>query len=659
MNDLQQRLPGIVGQRLLLIADYQRPYAWERKQLQDLWDDLDLLGPRASHYAGTLVLREVRDTHGVITSLSDDGQSLAHCEVVDGQQRLTTCLLLLDRLRRRYLELSGAVDNAAASAEALRRTYGTVAVDGAHRPRLQVGAGLNSYWVGTVLGDAQPDPRPLLPGEERLRDAVAFFDERLEGLTDSDPAVTYARLRDLQVRVTQGLGFLVHDVQSTAEVGVIFETLNERGRPLTELEKTKNYLLYVARSIPDARADELSHLVNDAWSRIFANLAGLGRDAEDQLLRSHWFATRDPEQKSWRQVASIKALFERSRYVSGATRLVPVEQREESQDEAWSRLHADLTTYVEQLRKCSYFLRDLEREEAPYDDVPTGREAVRGASAALQRSGVVAPYRPLLFAARLRHPADGGFLTQVMRACETFSARTFVIRQYRVNAGRSRLFRLAHDLYSAAPGADRRQWLLDELAALTWRYASDDEVRRSVETVEDNWYVRRGHKYFLYEYELSLRARDAELPPLSTFTSGKGEQRTTEHVLPQHPDKDATCWSEHFADDQQRALRHALGNLVLTYDNSRYSNKCFVDKRGEPLMPGAEPKACYAQAELLQERELAAIESWTPQVILERQARLAAWSVQRWPVTPPAGELLDEDVDIEPDGDDSLEEAAQ
>ena len=53
------RLPAVMNERLLEIPDYQRPYAWRRKQLNDLWEDLDLLGRSGSHYAGTLVLREI------------------------------------------------------------------------------------------------------------------------------------------------------------------------------------------------------------------------------------------------------------------------------------------------------------------------------------------------------------------------------------------------------------------------------------------------------------------------------------------------------------------------------------------------------------------------------------------------------------------------
>jgi hypothetical protein len=655
VNNAQLRLPAVMNERLLFIADYQRPYAWERKQLQDLWDDLDLLGSGRSHYAGTLVLRDLRDGDAPRTSMADDGTTLRHCEVVDGQQRLTTCLLMLDRVRRRLEALGSNAEHAAPMAATLRSNYGLVSIDNAKQPRLRLGAGLNDYWVDVVLGDAHPDGQPLIAGERRLRDAAAFFDERLGDLGDSDPAVEFARLKDLQARVTSGLGFLVHEVATSAEVGVIFETLNERGRPLSELEKTKNYLLYLARNIGDGRADELSELINTSWATIFVNLAGQGRDAEDQLLRAHWLATRDPDRRTWQQIASVKAAFERSQYVSGATRLVPTAGGGADQAAAWDRLHGDLTRFVTDLRKCSFYLKEMVEDGAAFAGFDDGQDEVRRASAALQRSGIVAPYRPLLFAARLRHPADGDFYARLVAMCERYSARVFVIRQRRLNAGESRLLRLAHDLYRTPPDEDWRDWVLQELAGLIWRYASDSEVLGSLATVEENWYVRRGHKYFLYEYELSLRQHGQELPPLSEFTSSSGEQRTTEHILPQHPKVDADCWWGTFSKEEHAALQHALGNLCLTYDNSAYGNKCFEAKRGDATTA----TRCYAKAELLQERELSTLTTWTPEEIRDRQNRLAVWAMSRWAVARPDDGTLTADVDIEPDGDDSLQEATQ
>jgi hypothetical protein len=318
--DQEVRLPAVVSQRLLQVPDYQRPYAWRQKQLEDLWEDLDLLGPGGRHYAGTLVLRDIILADGTVkTSIGDDGETLRHTEIVDGQQRLTTCLLLLDRIRRRLELLDGeGVEDAGNVARRIRDTYGVISVDHAVVPRLELSADLNAYWVDVCLGNEVFVGPALTAGQKRLRDAAYFFDAKIDGLGDQDPAIEFARLKELQRRITAGLGFLVYEVQSGAEVGVIFETLNERGRNLSDLEKTKNYLLYLARSITDSRSGQLADLINVAWADIFRNLAADVSDADDQLLRAHWLATQNPDRREWKRIASIKERFDRSRYISGA-----------------------------------------------------------------------------------------------------------------------------------------------------------------------------------------------------------------------------------------------------------------------------------------------------------------------------------------------------
>lgn len=646
-------LQAVLAERLLKIPDYQRPYAWEEKQLADLWEDLDLLGSRGAHYAGTLVLRDLGSGPGEpFTSMDEYGSTLRHCEVVDGQQRLTTCLLLLDRVRRKLFYLSEAGANGAAQvAERIAKEFGTVRINGADVPRLELGTELNTYWVESVLGDEPFAGHELLPGQRRLADAARFFDGRVEQLVaDASPSEAAARLKELQRRVTAGLRFLVYEVGTSAEVGVIFETLNERGRPLTDLEKTKNYLLYLARQVGDDRSEQLADLINEKWSAIFKNLSGPAFGMDDQLLRAHWLATQNPDVRSWQRMQSIKSRFDRSKYVPGEIRLKPLTTLADG-EAARALLFDEVSDYVQSLHRCSYFLAESLNDQANYLPLGEFAQRVRDRSAALRRSGVVALYRPLLFASRLAHPHDGEFYAELLDLCERYSARVFVIAQRRANAGQARLFRLAFDLYN---GADRSRTLA-EMRAVLWRYAPDERIREVLSSLKENWYVRRGHKYFLYEYELHLISPGEEVMPLAYFTDKAREQRTTEHILPQKPDEDASCWWNHFSVEQHVALRHSLGNLVLTLDNSSYSNKCFDKKRGKPLAVGGDQVACYSQGKLHQERELASVGSWTPKEIERRQERLAAWALERWNVAAPDAESVAEDEaepEIEPEAED-------
>ena len=69
-----------------IIPDYQRPYKWTVKNVQQLIDDL------LTHFRDSKVYRI-----GTIVLYKNDGKS----EIVDGQQRLTTLSLLLYKLGKK------------------------------------------------------------------------------------------------------------------------------------------------------------------------------------------------------------------------------------------------------------------------------------------------------------------------------------------------------------------------------------------------------------------------------------------------------------------------------------------------------------------------------------------------------------------------------
>ena len=234
---------------------------------------------------------------------------------------------------------------------------------------------------------------------------------------------------------------------------------------------------------------------------------------EDQLLRGHWLAVVNPDRKSWSGIGSIKKRFDRSRFVPGHTRLVPQDDFADPAADSWQRLRTEVGDYVRQLRDCSYYQAEMFDAGAAFASFPAGeRSRARNRSAALRRSGTVAPYRPLLFAVRLRYPENGRLYADLVDLCETFTARVFVIGQIRSNTGESAFYRLAHGLYQ---GKDP-DVVLRELAALVWYYVPDRQMRRAFDEPQD-WYARRGHKYLLYEYERSKLAPGEELPPLERF----------------------------------------------------------------------------------------------------------------------------------------------
>ena len=61
MKELQT-LEDIFNKKLFRIPDYQRGYAWGKKQLVEFWEDLISLDKRRSHYTGVLSIKEVPES---------------------------------------------------------------------------------------------------------------------------------------------------------------------------------------------------------------------------------------------------------------------------------------------------------------------------------------------------------------------------------------------------------------------------------------------------------------------------------------------------------------------------------------------------------------------------------------------------------------------
>ena len=597
--NLTESTTDVLRPRLLTIPDYQRGYAWEHDQVQDFLDDLRLLEPGKTHYTGTVVL-----LGGGEQVVDDELNALVRADVVDGQQRLTTICLLLNELRR-ALESAGET----ARAHGLRRQFLLISKDGVPRHKLQVGSDSLAIWT-SLLNDKQVAPPETLSGRRLLSAALQIrkhVDSLVSGASSSvDSLVALTNL------VVTGLRFTLYILDQQAEVGVIFETLNDRGKPLTELEKAKNYLLFLSARLPAGQQQALADRINTAWSAIYRLLletAMVSPAGEDQFLRAHWLAAVDPVPTRWKGVKSLKARFTRDNYVSDHDLLI-----------------TDVGNYVDALARAAHAYADSLRPDLQaFADFGPLAGSARAAHEQLSRARTVAVFQPLMIALRERGPHDAHTYLRILDLCQRFAVRTYLIGGYRADAAQTRLYRLAHEVYSG----ERSTAALDKpLRRLVMEYANDAYVLHALLDMQTNWYRWGALKFFLYEYEIHLLKGANPDIGYSYFDKGKRE-KTIEHVLPQTAT--SAYWKDRFPGEQMRQLTHTLGNLVLTRDNSAYGNKDFPAKRGA-AGAGIPAKTCYAQAPLAQEQELALLADWTPEDIVARQDRLAKWALQRWAV---------------------------
>jgi hypothetical protein len=190
---------------------------------------------------------------------------------------------------------------------------------------------------------------------------------------------------------------IVYPVENELDAGVIFETMNDRGKPLTELELVKNYLLYVSDKLELKTAHDLNHRINTVWKYIYENLmsAGLGgRQYEDQLLRVHWLMVYNYDPGKWENNRSIKNRFSLRTY----------------QERDIDMLN-ELTEYLTSLQKTATAFCDIYSPTRPaaFSDVQDTvlRSDIGIWSKKFNRLGTRAGFLPLLIAVRYK-ANDGG-----------------------------------------------------------------------------------------------------------------------------------------------------------------------------------------------------------------------------------------------------------
>jgi len=284
----------LFGGRRFEVPDYQRGYAWSRGQWTDLLDDLEALPPSKDHFTGTVVLK-ARDGDGQLVDL--EGQQYKSYDVVDGQQRLTTLVLLLDSIRREVVALGMQP-----LADGINKTYVRF-IDRAQQPvfKLRLNDGSQHFLESVVLAE-QPGPiGPRTNSERRLREARDFFARYLEEQRHELSSGFTEWLLALHDKLAHHLRVNLYEVEDAAEVGVIFEVMNNRGKPLSELDLVKNYVLYLGTKL-DLPEHSLHSDVVRAWGTVFRDLMSAELTEtwhEEQLLRAHWLMAYDYQRKNW------------------------------------------------------------------------------------------------------------------------------------------------------------------------------------------------------------------------------------------------------------------------------------------------------------------------------------------------------------------------
>ncbi len=262
------KLNELLNGRLFRIPPYQRAYSWERKQRRDLFSDIERLrahGGNAVHFMATMVGLN-RGTKTIATN------ELHEIEVVDGQQRLTTLIILYKCLSLALNRNDNDECSFADEVEAL-----LVKGDDVSLLLLQTNHDTSHYFI-TFLRDGK-----YPPATEAKTLANRLLLEAMKDCSDFVAQWQGSKL-ELGIVLKNRLALIFHEVDDEATVYSVFEVLNSRGLPVAWLDRLKSALMGMVFEYSEGNKEETVQELHRVWGEIYG-WVGLNQGMSSESLR--------------------------------------------------------------------------------------------------------------------------------------------------------------------------------------------------------------------------------------------------------------------------------------------------------------------------------------------------------------------------------------
>ncbi len=607
-----QNLSNIFNNRVFRIPDYQRGYAWGQPQLDDFWNDLTMVGGQHNHYTGQLTLERVADA--LWKNWDEDtwliqGKSFIPFYVVDGQQRLTTAIILIKCLLEKLPE-GGRI--AFADKREHRQKFLVQEFDVSRAYLLGYERDNPSYeYLKTQILD---EPSNHYTGTEttytaNLAAAQAFFRKKLRDVQHPDLEAVFKTL-------TQKFLFNVYELEEELDVFVVFETMNNRGKPLSQLELLKNRLIYLSTLIPNPTKDTdrkaLRRNINEAWKTIYEFLGREKNHAldDDEFLRAHWIIFFKYARDEADQFAKflLGTQFTTQNVTKGQLSISEIQHYVSSIQMSvrkWQALH--FPHHAEDLsQQLCHRLETLDR---------LGRGA----------------FEPLLMAA-MQVKAQDAALGNLIASAERFIFLVARLSQRRADTGDSEFYRLAGQLYRDDKNLSEATSLVESQTSFYFSPEKAIANMRELFQRDSGFYSWDGLRYFLFEYEQHLRQKANMNTVRLTWEALKATRKdhvTIEHIYPMSPKQGDWPTFEAHSEGERATLRNSLGNLLALSQqkNAKLSNRSFSEKKRDSEGAGGYFNGSYSEVIVAQ------YEDWTPKTILERGLAMLDFLEHRWAVS--------------------------
>lgn len=265
-----------------IIPLFQREYVWGKEEIDDFWNDLI---KEDSQFLGSFILKDEN---------YDSDKKTGYLEIVDGQQRTISILLLLKSISRNLSVLANSrttddEKNAEKQAEEIDRIL-------SERDRSDLTKVLN-YKLELYSDDANLAFKEVLEGNivtnkeyKGFSDVQnkydELFEEYLSGYTNPEnkiSALVTLKNKILDIKVIEVL------VPTDDDAYIIFEAVNDRGADLGAAELLKNYLFSKSKD------KDFQNEIHNEWKSIKKTLLDINRGSLDMtgFLRYYWIGVHE------------------------------------------------------------------------------------------------------------------------------------------------------------------------------------------------------------------------------------------------------------------------------------------------------------------------------------------------------------------------------
>ncbi len=583
-------LDGVIEKGVFEIPSYQRGYAWQQKeQLKDFWNDLEHVSKLGDkfHYMHSSTLRELEDSV---------------FEIIDGQQRLATSLILLGLLAKTTKHKDPKYDSMNLESVLSYKYYG---LSEAFRAIMGEEKDLEKFKTSFYA--------------KNLIKAYAFFKEEIS----NTPIETLEKMFDA---LTKKMLFSMAELNDNRiDPFSSFETINNRGKDLSTLELFKNRLHFVAHKICDGKKlENLQNEINDTYTRIYYDLRSFEDDDLERFLK-HFVAYYYGENSNKFKERLLEMEFNAHRKYDDA-----------NLDDEYEKID-ELLFYLSYSSKVWNFLHTLDEKAITLKEFKIEiTPKMRGLLDKMRRLNALSEnaFLPLLLS-----------LLTIQLAVRSGSERHYTTQE--LEGLLEYLERFGFLIYGVADGKNtaKNEWIKSAFRAFrAYRYGEENIVIENLPTLEKNFFNKHNNSglefleesihskkkprkwyewgkalnYLLYEYELHHNHE--------TTLNFDSSIESIEHILPQNPDQGYSAKEKSWAKNPN--IAHALGNLLLIAKNanSSLSNKPFEEKRKQYL------KDSYS------EKEVAKNASFGVAQIKERSERLLDFLIARYRIAELVGE---------------------